>query len=499
MHPGGRVVAWMGGALAILSGCFVLAPSKGGGQTSFQAPRRITIEDIAVPGGYEVAAVATELTFPTAIIFDDAGGIYVVESGYAYGEVFMAPRLLRLHAGGKTTLVAIGEKGTGPWTGGAYHAGRFYVTDGGHPGRILRIAKSGAIEVLVTGMPSRGDHHTNAPVIGPDGLLYFAQGTITNSGVVGTDNHAFGWLARQPSLHDVPCRDIRITGAVFESDNPLAEPGARAATAPFMPFGVSAPPDRIIRGEVPCSGAVMRVAIEGGKPELVAWGLRNPFGLRFGADGKLYVTENGFDDRGSRPVFGASDNLWAIDVTGPVRWFGWPDFSGGLPVTGPGFKPPHGPRRPAFILAEHPEMPPKPLAQFGVHSSANGFDFSTNEAFGYTGEAFVALFGDMAPDVGKVMAPVGFRVMRVDMKTGHLEEFMTNHGDETAPASFLGRGGIERPVDVKFDPRGESLYVVDFGVMTVDGEGAHPRPMTGVLWKVGKKGATRVAQEEVMP
>lgn len=498
MAVSARHVGFALGWVALMSGCFTVLPSQGGGQTEFRPPRKIDVADIAVPGGYEVAAVTIGLTYPTAVVFDDAGRTYVLEAGYAYGEVFTQPRLLRLESSGGTTVVATGEKGTGPWTGAAFHEGNFYVTDGGNPGRILRIAKSGRIDVVASGMPSRGDHHTNAPVVGPDGMLYFTQGTITNSGVVGTDNYDFGWLERHPALHDVPCRDIRVTTAIFESDNPLSGEGARAFTAPFMPFGVSAPADHVVRGSVPCSGAVMRVRLEGGKPELVAWGLRNPFSMRFGPDGKLYVSENGFDVRGSRPVFGASDNLWSVDVHGPVRWFGWPDFSGGLPVTGPGFKPPRGPR-PAFILAEHPEQPPLPVAQFGVHSSVTGFDFSTSDAFGLKGEAFVALFGDMAPDVGKVIAPVGFRVMRVDLKTGHLEEFMTNKGDKTAPASYLGRAGIERPIDVKFDPRGETLYVLDFGVMPVDGEGPHPYPKTGVLWKVGKKGAASLAHEEVQP
>ncbi|HET6527998.1 MAG TPA: hypothetical protein VFG39_04535 [Balneolaceae bacterium] len=42
----------------------------------------------------------------------------------------------------------------------------------------------------------------------------------------------------------------------------------------------------------------MRIPIEDGPVELVAWGFRNPHGLAFSPDGILYVTENGYDVRG---------------------------------------------------------------------------------------------------------------------------------------------------------------------------------------------------------
>jgi hypothetical protein len=47
------------------------------------------------------------------------------------------------------------------------------------------------------------------------------------------------------------------------------------------------------------------------KPELVAWEFRNPFGVAF-AHGELYITENAFDECGSRPVFGAGDVPWRV-------------------------------------------------------------------------------------------------------------------------------------------------------------------------------------------
>ena len=217
---------------------------------------------------------------------------------------------------------------------------------------------------------------------------------------------------------------------------------------------------------------------DGSDLELVAWGFRNPFGLTFAPDGWLYVTDNGYDDRGSRPAWGTGDYLWKVEKG---RWHGWPDFAGGVPISE--FAPP-GEKAPEPVLAEPPGSPPHPTVLFGVHSSSNGLDFSASEAFGHAGDAFVAQFGDMAPGVGKVLAPVGYRVVRVDTSTGVVTPFAANKGETNGPASKIGGGGLERPVAAQFSPDGEALYVVDFGVMTTGEGGIEPRPHTGVLWRI---------------
>ncbi len=130
--------------------------------------------------------------------------------------------------------------------------------------------------------------------------------------------------------------------------------------------------------------------------------------------GKLYVTENGYDDRGSRPVWGTPDVLWEVRRG---AWYGWPDYSAGEPLTNDDFKP-LGKPQPAFLLAARGKTPPPAAAKLGVHASANGFDFSRSSAFGHVGEAFVGCFGDQAPTVGKVENPVGFKVTRVNVADG---------------------------------------------------------------------------------
>jgi glucose/arabinose dehydrogenase len=466
-----------------LIGCFEVGPSQGGGQTSFAPPRQVQPADVALPPGYRIEVVASGLTFPTGVAFDEAGRPHVVEAGYAYGEVWTTPRLLRVEPDGRVTIVTMGGR-NGPWTGVAFDRGAFYIAEGGEldGGRILRVTADGRATPLVEGLPTRGDHHANEPAVGPDGRIYFGVGTHTNSGVVGEENAAFGWLKRYPELHDIPCQDITLTGQNFQTRNPLAPAGdVRVETGAFSPFGVKTSAGQIIGGRVPCSGAILKIPSEGGPPELVAWGLRNPFGLAFAPDGRLLVTDNSYDDRGSRPVHGAGDLLWDIV---PGTWYGWPDFHGARRLDDGDHYDPPGKARPQPLLATAPNHPPKPMAVLDVHGSADGLDISRRADFGHVGEAFIALFGDQAPVVGKALSPVGFKVVRVDLGTGVIQEFAVNRGRQNGPASRIGGGGLERPIAVRFDPSGSALYVVDFGVMTMTRQGAQPRTETGVLWRI---------------
>lgn len=473
-------ILWLTAVLT--SGCLAIRPSNGGGQTSFTPPRTVQPADIALPVGYRIAPVALGLTFPSGVAFDDAGRVYVIEAGYSYGEVWTVPRLLRIEQNKAPTVIATGDK-NGPWTGVTFYKGDFYIAEGGelNGGRILRIRTDGSQSALVENLPSKGDHHTNGPVVGPDGQIYFGQGTYTNSAVVGEDNAEFGWLKRFPTLHDIPCRDITLNGTNFSTRDPLkAEARGQVQTGAFSPFGNLIKRGAVIRGQVPCNGAILKVSPEGGPVELVAWGFRNPFALAFSPDDRLFVIDNSYDTRGSRPVHGTGDLLWAVNQG---TWYGWPDFHGARPLDqGDHFRPPWR-ERPERLLAEYPNTPPRPAAILDVHSSSNGIDFSRSSEFGHIGQAFIAQFGDQAPATGKVLAPVGFKVIRVDVKTGVIHEFAVNKGRTNGPASWHGSGGLERPLALRFDPNGTSLYVVDFGVMTM-GDKPKPYPGTGVLWRI---------------
>jgi sugar lactone lactonase YvrE len=474
-----------GFVLITASSCYRMRGSNGGGEIDAIPSRKINASDVALHPGYKIETVASNLTFPTGVAFDDQDNMYVVEAGYSYGEVWGEPKLLKIDKAGNTTIVAKGPK-NGPWTGVVWHDGAFYIAEGGEMegGKILRVTTDGKITSLVANLPSVGDHHTNGPVI-KDGYIYFGQGVATNSAVVGKDNADFGWLLRRKDFHDIPCADITLTGENYKSPNVLTDdPNDETSTGAFVPFGQATTPGQVIKGKIPCTGSILRIPLAGGNPELVAWGFRNPFGLSFNSDGKLYVTDNGLDERGSRPVWGAADAVWEIKNG---LWYGWPDFSAGKAVfNDEEFKTP-GKDKVKPVLKNYPNTPPKPAAILGVHSSSNGIDFSRTGNFGFPGEAFIAQFGDMAPGAGKTLFPVGFKIVRVNVSTGVVRDFATNKGKRNGPASWLGRGGLERPVSVKFNHAENALYVVDFGIMKTTKEGPLPQTNTGMIWKITKK------------
>ena len=478
------------GCLVVLGmslwGCAARAPQPiGGGVTDFRGERQVDPRDVRLVAGYRIEVVADHLTFPTGVAFDGAGRLHVVESGQAYGAARATPRLLRVIDRNHMQLVARG--GSGPWNGVTWSSGAFYIADGGQPsgGAILRISPAGGIDTLLAGLPSFGEHHTN-PVAVRDGWIYFGQGTATNSGVVGPDDFAFGWPIAHPEFHDIPCRDVTLTGINFRSADPRSAGASPVETGAFLPFGTGSVRGLVVQGQIPCSGSILKIRAAGGAPELVAWGLRNPFGLAFDRAGTLHAIDLGYDDRGSRPVRDASDHLYAIE---PGTWYGWPDYQGGKRLDAPGRAASDASSGPAPLIDSPTATPPPALATFPPHTTATGIEFSTSSRFGWAGSAFVAEFGDLAPTTGTVAAPVGFKVVRVDPKTGATSDFAVNRHaakQTNGPASRLRGRGLERPIALRFSPDATSLYVVDFGVMTIGDDGPVAHPETGVIWRISR-------------
>lgn len=456
---------------------------------------------VKVPNGYRVEVAAKGLSFLTSIEFDPLGRMYLAEAGPVPGQGDNPPRVLRRNEDGQFETI-IQEGLRGPVNDLLWHDGLLYLS---HHDAVSMLDADGELVHLVTELPSLGDHGTNQLTVGPDGGIYFGQGTATNSGVVGVDNLKMGWLKEHPDFHDKPARDIVVKGLSYTSPNPLTpDESDQAVTGPYQPFNHASGEGEVrIPAEVKSNGTVLRFDPRTARLDVYAWGLRNPYGLLWVGD-RLYCTENGFDARGSRQIANDWEDLYEIKQG---AWYGWPDYASGMAVTDSRFKP-EGQPQPEFLMASHPPVQ-KPIAKFPQHASITKLDVAPADGrFGHAGQLFISFFGHMTPMTGEVDGKHGgHRVVRFDPATGqhktffgpkdhghgHQESRQQSDADHAEGEHKQGGGhgghmsaGPRRPIDVKFGPEG-ALYIVDYGVMPVDKDGPKSYPGTAVVWKVRRE------------
>ncbi len=412
--------------------------------------------------------VAEGFSFPTSLTFDDEGTPYVAEAGLPFGGAKPGGRVWRIEQDGRRALLAKDLRQ--PVNGLTFYQGGLYLSEGGHPGasgRISRLDLDGRQTVLLDNLPGPGNYHTNMVAFGPDGKLYFSQGSMTNTGYVGLDAYELGWLRLLPHAHDLPGLEIELAGINIETTNPLSlESGVKVRTGAFAPFGKSTEPGQRLPAHLPCTAAVMRCNLDGSDLELVAWGIRNAYGLGFLPDGRLLAVDQGADDRGSRPVGNVPDLLFEVRQG---AWYGWPDFIGGDPITDPAYRPVRGPM-PEFALSNHDELPPpeKALLRFPPHAAAVKFDVAPPTLSRWEGQLFVALFGDEVPMTAPAGPRVGRSVARIDPSDWSLHTVVES--------------SLSRPIDVRFSDG--ALYILDFGNFEMHAErGVVAEDKTGRLWR----------------
>lgn len=456
--------------------------------------------DVRVPEGYEVEAVLVGLTMPTGMKAAEDGTLFVLEGGATWPtRPGLPPRILRMDPSGDLEVFA--EESFGGPRGIDVRGNEIFVSlKGGHYTRIVKYDLSTRERtVLVDRLPEGGWHEPGGPVFGPDGLMYFGQGSVSLNGVVEPHGLTVD-VAKHPNAHDVPGQDIRLTGNNVWSDNPTASYPYPAETGAFKPYGVPAQKGEVVKGELWCNSCVMRSQPDGTEPELLAWGVRNPWGMTFSEDGDLYVADLCMEEKGSRPVGEDPGRVWRIDKArephGSVKtpdWYGFPDYCGdGLPVWHEKHRAKKGPitGAPPLPLIEDPPPLAGPAVYLNEPHTGNGkIRFDRTEEFGYRGRMFLAQFGSYYPlnTMREEHANKGFNVVAVDLENpGEPEIFMGNRVPGPASA-HPGNGGLERPVDIEFGPDGESLYVLDFGLHAITERYIWAYGHTGVLWRVTRK------------
>ena len=208
---------------------------------------------------------------------------------------------------------------------------------------------------IIKGIPNYGDYNKSLVRINGK-YLFVTIGAATNSGVVGLDNK---WLSDYPQNHDVSPKSITIKGINFGGKK----------TGAFVSYQTRNIKGQMITEHMIGNSSIIIYNLETGAQGNFAWGIRSMNGIDFNSEGKILVTVGGMEDRGQRPVKGDSDYIYQIKKN---VWYGFPDYTGGDPISSPKFKDLLNKSIP-LILDQHPTTnPPAPLYQHKAVGSLVG-------------------------------------------------------------------------------------------------------------------------------
>ena len=250
-------------------------------------------------------------------------------------------------------------------------------------GRIIRLRDTNGDDVadettiIVDGLPSEGDHQTDRLKFGPDGLLYFGQGSSTDAGTPA--------------------------------------PGR--------------PPERLY------NASILRVDVDNPSINVVATGLRNPFGMAFHpVNGQLFTTDGGSGEVGQLPDLAPLEEInWIVQGSN----YGFPGCEGPPIASVPACAGVRG-----------------PIATFTPHLTPTSIAFYTGpQAAESTNQMLVTLFkhlpgqgGDLQRFILTGDASTGFQTTKVEPSIIEFGLIDPNDG----------------PVDTAIDPISGDIYVARF-------------------------------------
>jgi len=204
--------------------------------------------------------------------------------------------------------------------------------------------ENGNLKSILDNIPYEGKYLDRNLII-KDSKLLLSIGTATNSGVVSYDSNYS--LDKIP--YDKSSIDITLNGFNY----------GEKKTGAFMPYGNSSTQGQRIRIESLGNACVVEIDLDNNKSSLYASGIRNIKGWDLDSEGKLIGIVGGMENIGERPINRDFDYLYKIDKG---KWYGWPDFSGGDPISSPRFK---GEKLVSALIANPPnKIVPAPTYQY---------------------------------------------------------------------------------------------------------------------------------------
>lgn len=176
------------------------------------------------------------------------------------------------------------------------------------------------LKSILESIPCEGKYIDRNLII-KDSKLLLSIGSATNSGIASYDD--------KYSLDEIPYDkssiDITLNGFNYGENK----------TGAFMPYGKSGEEGQKIKAENLPNACVVQINLGDNKPSLYASGIRNIKGWDLDSEGDLFGIVGGMENIGERPINRDFDYLYKIDKG---KWYGWPDFSGGDPISSSRFK-----------------------------------------------------------------------------------------------------------------------------------------------------------------
>ncbi|MGG5462265.1 hypothetical protein [Clostridium sp. B9] len=195
-------------------------------------------------------------------------------------------------------------------------------------------------KTLLDGIPNNGINKMDTMILLKDGNIYLTIPSNTNSGVVDSEGGG----------EDIPPVDTVLNGRNYDENR----------KGVFSPFNTKTSKGQVIKGGEVGNASVYRIDLKTNKKELYSYGLRNIKGIDYSNDGDVFIIVGGIEESGYRPLSGDCDYLYKLDKN---TWYGWPDYSGGDPVSSPRFRE-EGKPKVNFVTDQHKSyIMPSPIYQ----------------------------------------------------------------------------------------------------------------------------------------
>ena len=173
--------------------------------------------------------------------------------------------------------------------------------------------KNNQYKNIVTDVPNLGiNKKINLLIKEKD--LFFSVGSNTNDGIA----------AKKDDKEEVPTLTWILNGHNFGKEK----------TGAFSPYSISTESGEKVEGNIIGNASIMKYNIGTGELKLYAHGLRNVTGWDLNKEGEIIASIGGIENKEPRNINNDKDYIYKVLED---RWYGWPDYSGGDPITSPRF------------------------------------------------------------------------------------------------------------------------------------------------------------------